>query len=240
MKARNEMMSHSMTQDQKEYLKALYVLSPTYAGVVPMGTLMDRLALQTSRFMEVHYSLLDLKVVRVDDQGVALHGKGLREARLLCKGALDRVPNRRKLRQEYLKKKAKAYSKSAFFGLVLLPFASCSVLFGVIAVVVLIGLMYALFSGRLVSSVVPLLFVGLAIGFVLWIVTWMFWVFLRDELEEARIIPYVPPVTVETLPAEEVLVRGAEEPAAIRETLLRATTGTEETKAEELLRSAQE
>lgn len=46
--------------------------------------------------------------------------------------------------------------------------------------------------------------------------------------------------TVETLPLEEILVRGSEEPITSHATLLKPTTTTQETKVEELLRSSQE
>jgi hypothetical protein len=61
---------------------------------------------------------------------------------------------------------------------------------------------------------------------------------VTDLEQKARSIPYVPPVSLDSLPAEEVLVRGAEPPAAMSETLLRATVKDEATKAEELLRSS--
>ncbi len=57
----------------------------------------------------------------------------------------------------------------------------------------------------------------------------------RRKLEEIRVVPYVPPVNLSTLPAEEVLVRGAEQPTAPNGTLLRATVKCEGAKAEELL-----
>jgi hypothetical protein len=48
----------------------------------------------------------------------------------------------------------------------------------------------------------------------------------------------IPPITPDTLPADEILLRGAQEPSAPNETLLRAGVKSEETKAEELLRSS--
>jgi len=61
---------------------------------------------------------------------------------------------------------------------------------------------------------------------------------VTDLEAKARNMPYVPPVSLDTLSAAEVLVRGAQEPSAPSETLLRATVKGEETKPEELLRSS--
>ncbi len=52
---------------------------------------------------------------------------------------------------------------------------------------------------------------------------------------------YIPPVTADTLPADEILVRGSEEPPVVQsEVLLRAAQKGEETAKEELLRVSQE
>jgi hypothetical protein len=59
---------------------------------------------------------------------------------------------------------------------------------------------------------------------------------MRRAAQTAR-IPYVPPVTPNTLPADEILVRSStlsEVPQS--EILLRATHATQETPPEELLR----
>jgi hypothetical protein len=53
-------------------------------------------------------------------------------------------------------------------------------------------------------------------------------------------LPYVPPVTADTLPAEEILVRGSEEPTQEQsKVLLRGTKGSAGTGEQELLRSSQ-
>ena len=53
-------------------------------------------------------------------------------------------------------------------------------------------------------------------------------------------LPYVPPVTADTLPAEEVLVRGSEEPVQKQsKVLLRGTQSGLESAEQELLRSSQ-
>jgi hypothetical protein len=63
---------------------------------------------------------------------------------------------------------------------------------------------------------------------------------MRQARKARAALSYVPPVPPDTFPAEEVLVRGAEEPQAESETLVRAAMPTtEETPAEQLLRSSQ-
>ena len=53
-------------------------------------------------------------------------------------------------------------------------------------------------------------------------------------------VAYVPPATPNTLPAEEILVRGAAEPtAAHSDVLLRAAQGEQATPKEDLLRASQ-
>ena len=59
---------------------------------------------------------------------------------------------------------------------------------------------------------------------------------VADRGRAEQQVPYVPPVTPNTLPANEILVRGAEEPPVARsKMLLRAAQGGHETATEELL-----
>jgi hypothetical protein len=63
---------------------------------------------------------------------------------------------------------------------------------------------------------------------------------IRKARQEAKQLPYVPPVTANTLPAEEVLVRGSEEPTQEQgKVLLRGADGSAGTGEQELLRSSQ-
>jgi hypothetical protein len=61
-----------------------------------------------------------------------------------------------------------------------------------------------------------------------------------SSIKEVRALPYVPPVQehLAALPAEEVLLRGAEQPAAAPEQLLRAAHKGDRTETAELLRAA--
>jgi len=87
----------------------------------------------------------------------------------------------------------------------------------------------------------PLLaFLSLVLSGILAIISCV-WVYIALQAhQEARRIPYVPPVTAKALPAEEVLVRGSEEPAQEQgKVLLRGTEGSTDTGEQELLRSSQ-
>jgi hypothetical protein len=60
----------------------------------------------------------------------------------------------------------------------------------------------------------------------------------RSAREKLAAIPFVPPATkqLSTLPAEEILVRGSDQPSATAEELLRASQAGTDLEAEELLR----
>jgi hypothetical protein len=72
-------------------------------------------------------------------------------------------------------------------------------------------------------------------------------VFLSHRLEyfnarrRLEALPYLPLENADALPADEILVRGSEEPAIVQsEVLLRAAKQGQETSKEELLRVSQE
>ena len=63
--------------------------------------------------------------------------------------------------------------------------------------------------------------------------------FTKRAGEESAAIPVVPPVIADALPAEEVLVRGAQEPIEEQSSvLLRAAEENADISAEQLLRAA--
>jgi hypothetical protein len=154
---------------------------------------------------------------------------------------MKQAPDRKKLRREYLRKKWKAQVKvilGAAFGtvmgfsaLILICFLCLVLAFspywdedGVetpathclrVALVFLIG------SALIVAS------------------TWLAWYggkTSKKGIAEAKNLPFVSPVIPDTLPADEILVRGSEEPLVEQsEVLLRAAKGVE-TPQEELLR----
>jgi len=127
------------------------------------------------------------------------------------------VPDRRQQRREYLKKKASGFVMSGM-----------SVALPVIAVVATV--MSAVYEDEHViglNTVVCIVACAPILG--------LFALKMSGHAEIASRAPFVPPVKASILPAEEILMRGAEEPAAPNETLLRAAGKGEETAKEQLL-----
>jgi hypothetical protein len=139
---------------------------------------------------------------------------------------MNLVPDRKRLQREYLRKH---------------PFL-------MLLTASLLASLFLLFVGAngaalLYRNQFPVWFVrGMIRGTITSFIVVPFSAFVVHLMIKARIISsvsYVPPVTPSTLPAEEILVRGAQEPSAPNEILLRATVKADETKADELLRSSQ-
>jgi hypothetical protein len=141
---------------------------------------------------------------------------------------MKQVPDRKRLRREYLTKRADVYAKmigSAAMALVgIAIIASC----GFINIAPIKGY---------ISSWILFLIGLLLLAMVILNAAAKRHTEIRRELDA---IPYVPPVSPDTLPTDEILVRGSEEPPVMQsEVLLRAATG-QETPKEELLRVSQE
>ena len=134
-----------------------------------------------------------------------------------------------KKRREYLKQKGAAYSTASLAALLTIP---CALGTFFLVAVTLFVFFYQ------VST-----FFGLLLAFLSLIGGVCSWQLARSALhyhKAARQLPYVPPVTPETLPAGEVLVRGSEEPKQEQsKVLLRGTDGSAGTADQELLRSSQ-
>ena len=72
------------------------------------------------------------------------------------------------------------------------------------------------------------------------LLAWSGWMTAKEG-KQALKVPYVPPVTADTLPAEEILVRGSQEPTQEQSrVLLRGTYSRTGTGEQELLRGSQE
>jgi hypothetical protein len=153
---------------------------------------------------------------------------------------MKQVPDRKRLRREYLRQKTVGHSQEAAGAILYYPALIGCLLFGMIS----IGLMLVGLSGGVghpdPASTIgwTCICVGLSAGFGLMARQA---IRLMDKGRAATRIPYVPPVTPDTLPADEILVRGAEEPLiAQNEVLLRAARQGQETPKEELLRGVQD
>ena len=115
----------------------------------------------------------------------------------------------------------------------------CSACLGLVNLVPIIGLVVsvgAILSGgeNAVGGIVGVV----VCGFFTAIMGWLTFQCFSSALA-VPIPPYVPPVReqIATLPPDEVLLRGSDQPAATPDELLRATQVTQQTTAEELLRS---
>lgn len=132
----------------------------------------------------------------------------------------DRV----KRRQEYLKKKGEAYTLITMMLFLSLPFA-------VIAFSLL--LIPFFFHPKSLDAWIPLATLFAYAGGALWFLLSI----ARHEHQEARQLPYVPPVTADSLPQEEILLRGAQPPPQEQgKLLLRGATDRKEISSQELLR----
>ena len=145
---------------------------------------------------------------------------------------MSRIQERKKQRREYLKKKGTAYTKIGLATVLVvpIPLALC--------------ILFAFFIKILdlpspAPDIDPLKFT--VVTSLLGLFTFACWrlvMFTRKTHQETKQLPYVPPVTPATLPTEEILVRGVEEPTGQQsEFLLRGAQGSAETPAGELLRS---
>ncbi len=125
---------------------------------------------------------------------------------------------RKHLRREYLRKKGHAYALFTLNGALLLPFL-------------------VLACASFILSFVWVGLPGIYLSALFAWCTYSCWRGIQDGMNEAKSLPYIPPVTPDTLPPDEILVRGSEEPpVAQSEVLLRAAKATQEAAKEELLR----
>ena len=141
---------------------------------------------------------------------------------------MNRIPDRKKLRREYLRLKCIGMLLKHGGLLLCFPLAFVAVLLGMVGLC--IGAYGLLHMDPFMLIGVILIVLAAILGFLSYSAYYA--VGFGDQVLNTT---YVPPVTPDTLPVKEVLVRGAEEPAAASETLLRATVKSEATKAEELL-----
>ena len=143
-----------------------------------------------------------------------------------------RVPDRQKQRREYLKKMAGAVGRSVG-GLLVLKSLWIGTVICILMTCALLG--YAVWTrdaSIFVQSVACSLFVFVG--------TWEYrrlqrsvaWMERRDKS-----IAYVPPFTPDTLPADEVLVRGSQEPIQEQSSVLLRGAGEKNDKPEQLLRA---
>jgi hypothetical protein len=141
------------------------------------------------------------------------------------------ITDQKRLRGEYLLTKAEAYASGVLCIVLFLATGAIALLCLYVAVRTFLPFLHgdtlgSVFVGAIVSET--------AAGFSAW--------HLAKGIEGAKVratTTYVPPVTPDTLPLDEILVRGSEEPTIQSEVLLRAAK-SEVTLKEELLRGSLE
>ena len=149
-----------------------------------------------------------------------------------------RVPDRQKQRQEYLKKKIGGFGKGLGAGLASMVMAA------VTGLLIAVGLMVIFEAGRADISAkqsVLALFSGIGLiilGCIMGRTALRSGHYARRQVSSAALLPYIPPITSDTLPVDEVLVRGSEEPAEQSCVLLRAAGERADIPAEQLLRAS--
>jgi hypothetical protein len=151
------------------------------------------------------------------------------------------VQDRKKLRRDYLGKKFGAYVSVTICSLLFVPAILVAVLCGVGALGCTILTLSALFNHPsrefipvLLGQTLVLLTIGGTAGGFAYLCG-----HAVGEAAKASNLPYVPPVNANTLPADEILVRGSVEPPATPGEILLRPTQAQETPQEELLRSGQ-
>jgi hypothetical protein len=147
------------------------------------------------------------------------------------------VPDRRRLRQEYLRRKRQVVAKKMAYGLLCLAMIClCLCLcLPTLIYVMRANLQFGFGDGLPAVLFTTLIFIFLTVTFA---------VYFGDQYKEARKaaanVAFVPPVTPDTLPAEEILVRGAEEPLIQQSEILLRAAQAHTTPEDELLRVSQE
>ena len=141
---------------------------------------------------------------------------------------MRQVPNRTKLRRTYLRRKAETY-------MTLLTSSGLVVVF-----VLILAAIIALARWFVLQQQPGMAIVMVGFGFFPLFLCLVCLNDVKNTKQKSRRLPYVPPVTPETLPADEILVRGAQPPPVVQnEVLLRAATAAS-TPKEELVRGAEE
>ncbi len=141
---------------------------------------------------------------------------------------MNKVPDRKRLRRDYLRIRGGKHTKAMLCFLSVAPAALIALAFASNAI-------DAMRQTNLVSSL-SFFFLAVICAYI----TVGLIQSTRKYHVEALQVPNVLPVTANTLPAEEILVRAAEEPPVAQSTvLLRAAQRGQETPQEELLRMSQ-
>ncbi len=154
---------------------------------------------------------------------------------------MTQAPGRKKLRREYLLRKARAYSSGVVCGLLFIP--------ALLLTMLLVGIGGVMIAWWICAEKLPpgwwaisavIILVSFFASFVPARCAWFCWRGFQRARETAQ-FPSVPPLAGDTLSVAEILVRGSEQPPVVQsEVLLRAAHGAEESAQAELLRMSRE
>ena len=146
---------------------------------------------------------------------------------------MKQVPDRKKLRREYLDKKFDLCSQMVMSSIYSLPF---------IGILFWIVFDYRNLKPRSDQPKGSLAYeMGFTLVLIILVACVIFYVWAQaNRVRELKALPYVPPVIHDNLPAEEILVRGSEEPPDQQSEVLLRAAKEQETPKEELLRVAKE
>jgi hypothetical protein len=146
------------------------------------------------------------------------------------------VPDRTRQRREYLRKKGLAYTVSTVSTSLLL-FSLFVAAYFVCVMMYLHRMSHHWFApphnNHLLEEVAA---IASQVVVLSGVVSFVSWRAVKTARKTIRDLPDVPPVIPSNLPVEEILVRGAEEPSAPRETLLRVSVEGAQTAPDQLLR----
>ena len=131
------------------------------------------------------------------------------------------VPDLKKLRREYLREKGKGYTVQTVGAIFYVPSMALTVICSIPTIFVVVMCVGALLLPPHTIRPIDSTFLVLMAGTVIFGVVACWSKRVMQTGEKIAQVPYVPPVTPSTLPTEEVLVRGAEEPSVSQATLLR-------------------
>jgi|SRR5579871_3536068 len=138
---------------------------------------------------------------------------------------MRKTVDRIKQRRQYLQKKALGYTGTSIMAVVTVPYVLATLC------LLILPFFFPLDNWMEFLCLAVLL---LYFGGVCWGCAWL----TRMAYQTTKQLPYVPPVTADILPGEEVLLRGAEAPAQEQsKRLLRSADGRSGQEKQELLRA---
>jgi Zn-dependent protease with chaperone function len=154
---------------------------------------------------------------------------------------MKQVPDRKKLRREYLGKMCAIMTTRVILNLLFIFTLLATAVLGYCSVSLLVNgqLQNPFSTERPYSdplSVCVLFMFCLPFTVFAGMLAWMFWLGLKEAQTMATALTLVPPLTPNTLPADEILGRASEKPPITQSEILLRPAQAQETPQQELLR----